>query len=189
MVVDIVLGLPRGGVIVAAQVAHELQRPLDVFIVRKLGHPLQREFAVGALAEPDVVVLDDNSLREQTHLRARFDEIVAEETQRLREYRAKFHSQTAPELNDRAVLIVDDGLATGATAEAAVRGARQRGANRIVMAAPIASEEAVARLRRVADDVCVLLTDPKFEAVGQFYKSFEQTTDEEVIALLRAANS
>jgi predicted phosphoribosyltransferase len=186
VVVDIVLGLPRGGVVVAAQVANELQRPLDVFLVRKIGHPLQREFAVGALAEPDIVVFDEDSLQRQEHLWKQFDGIVAEEKQRLREYRARFQSSSPPDLKDRAVLIVDDGLATGATAEAAVRGARQRSASKVIMSAPVASLEAMNRLRRVADEVRVLLIDPGFEAVGQYYQNFEQTTDEEVMTLLRA---
>jgi predicted phosphoribosyltransferase len=88
--VDLVLGLPRGVVIVAAGVARELQRPLDVLIVRKIGHPLQREFAVGALAEPDVVILDEQSLGRNTLVRSQLDGVIAEETERLKDYRAKF---------------------------------------------------------------------------------------------------
>jgi putative phosphoribosyl transferase len=187
--VDLVLGLPRGGVVVAAQVAAELQCPLDVFIVRKIGHPLQREFAVGAIAEPDIVSIDEASFRDQLHLRAQLEAIIGEETQRLREYRARFHSAAPPDLFRRAVLIVDDGLATGATAEAAVRGIRHRGARKVVMAAPVGSVEATARLKRVADEVCILSIDPEFEAVGQFYDRFDQTTDDEVMALLNGIHS
>ena len=185
--VDIVLGLPRGGVVVAAEVARELERPLDVFLVRKIGHPLQREFAIGALAEPDVVLFDESSLGGSGNLHEQVEAIVEEEKRRLQEYRARFHSNPAPELVDKHVLIVDDGLATGATAEAAVRGARHRGASRVIIAVPVASEESVARLRESADEVRVLVVDPRFEAVGQFYQDFEQTTDEQVIALLQAA--
>ena len=181
---DMVLGLPRGGVVVAAGVARALQRPLDVLIVRKIGHPWQREFAVGALAEPDVVIFDESSKWKNPLARAELDEVVAEEKERLREYRSQFHRAGAPVLEGKAVLLVDDGLATGATAEAAVLSARQQKARRVIIAAPVASTHAVERLRRVADEVAVLLEDAAFEAVGQYYGEFSQTTDEEVVALL-----
>lgn len=184
---DEVLGLPRGGVVVAAGVAQALQRPLDVLIVRKIGHPWQREFAVGALAEPDVVIFDESFKWKSPVARAELDAVVAEEKERLREYRSQFHRSVAPALEGKMVLLVDDGLATGATAEAAVVSARQQKARRVIMAAPVASTHAVKRLRRMADDVLVLFEDPDFEAVGQYYAKFSQTTDAEVMALLRAA--
>jgi predicted phosphoribosyltransferase len=184
---DEVLGLPRGGVVVAAGVARALQRPLDVLIVRKIGHPWQREFAVGALAEPDVVIFDESFKWKNPLARAELDDVIAEENERLREYRSQFHRSAAPVLEDKMVLLVDDGLATGATAEAAVVSARQQKARRVVIAAPVASTHAVERLRRLADDVVVLFEDPDFGAVGQYYATFSQTTDAEVMALLRAA--
>jgi len=185
--IDLVLGLPRGGVVVAAEVARRLQRPLDVLVVRKIGHPWHREFAVGALAEPDVVIFDEATLKEVPTPRGQLDKVVAEEIARLREYRSHFHSAESPSLQDRQVLLVDDGLATGATAEAAVLSAKRQGARRVTMAAPVASTSAVERLRQVADDVVALIVDPGFEAVGQYYDEFSQTSDEEVIELLRAA--
>ena len=106
---------------------------------------------------------------------------------RLREYRSHFHGSHLPALRDQRVLLVDDGLATGATAEAAVRSAKRQGACRVTVAAPVASTGAAGRLQRVADDVVTLLVDPGFEAVGQYYDEFSQTTDEEVIDLLHAA--
>jgi putative phosphoribosyl transferase len=184
---DIVLGLPRGGVIVAAEVAQELQRPLDVLIVRKIGHPLHREFAVGALAEPDVVILDEYSLGRSLGVHLQVDDVIAEESERLKEYRAKFHSAGVPELAGKVVLLVDDGLATGATTEAAVLAAKKRGAATITVAAPVASASAFERLSRVADAVKALLVDANFEAVGQYYESFDQTGDDEVLAALRAS--
>ena len=184
---DEVLGLPRGGVVVAAGVARALQRPLDVLIVRKIGHPWQREFAVGALAEPDVVIFDESFKWKNPLARAELDDVIAEEKERLREYRSQFHRSAAPVLEDKMVLLVDDGLATGATAEAAVVSARQQKARRVVIAAPVASTHAAERLRRLADDVAVLFEDPDFGAVGQYYATFSQTTDAEVMALLRAA--
>ncbi len=184
--IDLVLGLPRGGVVVAAEVARLLQRPLETLIVRKIGHPWYREFAVGALAEPDVVLLDEGSMHRNLVVRADLDEVIAEETQRLREYKTKFHRGSAPDLNGKAVLLVDDGLATGATTEAAVKAARRQKARRVVVATPVASTNAMERLQRLADDVIALLVDPGFEAVGQYYEEFTQTSDAEVVALLES---
>jgi predicted phosphoribosyltransferase len=184
--VDRVLGLPRGGVVVAAELARLLQRPLDMLIVRKIGHPLYREFAVGALAEPDVVLIDEASLERNSLVRAQLDEVIAEETQRLRQYQMRFHCEGALDLMGQTVLLADDGLATGATMEAAVLAARKQDAWRIVVAVPVASPSAVQRLERVADEVKALLMDPGFEAVGQYYEEFAQTGDDEVLALLAA---
>ena len=187
VVADIVLGLPRGGVVVAAEAARTLRLPLDVLIVRKIGHPLHREFAVGALAESDVVLLDDAALGANPILRFELDRIIAEENERLNSYKRRFHSAGAFSLANQRVLLVDDGLATGATTEAAVLSAKRQGARSIIVAAPVASTHAVGRLRRVADDVLALWTDPEFDAVGRYYVSFSQTTDEEVIELLNAS--
>jgi putative phosphoribosyl transferase len=181
---DIVLGLPRGGVVVAAEVACELKLPLDVLVVRKIGHPQHREFAVGAMAEPDVIILDEMALAEIPVARWRLESVIAEETVRLREYCSRFHRSAAPSLKSRSVLLVDDGLATGATAEAAVLSARQQKARCIIVAAPVASTSAFKKLEKAADDVMVLVVDPNFAAVGQYYENFAQTTDAEVIALL-----
>jgi putative phosphoribosyl transferase len=181
---DVVLGLPRGGVVVAAEVAQTLGLTLDVLVVRKLGHPLHREFAVGALAESDVVVFDETAIGSNPLLRAELHEVVQEEQERLRSYKAKFH-HAASELGGRSVLLVDDGLATGATMQAATTSARKQGASRVVVAVPVASPNAVARLERHADDVMALWVDPDFDAVGRYYEVFSQTTDEEVLALLR----
>jgi putative phosphoribosyl transferase len=183
--VDFVLGLPRGGVVVAAGVARCLGCPLDALIVRKIGHPWHREFAVGALAEPDVVILDEASIGKNPLIRLQLDGIIAEETERLQAYRSRFHTATAPVLEGKTVLLVDDGLATGATAEAAVLSAKRQKARRIIVAIPVASTHAVDRLAAVADDVVALVVDPDFGAVGQYYEEFEETTDEEVLALLR----
>jgi len=185
---DLVLGLPRGGVVVAAAVARILRLPLDVLIVRKIGHPRQREFAVGALAEHGVMVLDDVIIGSNAVIRVELEAIIQEEKERLKGYEARFHPGGAPALAGKAVLLVDDGLATGATTEAAALSVRKQGAHSIVVAAPVASTNAVQRLARVADEVRVLCVDPGFDAVGRYYDVFAQTTDEEVLKLLRAGN-
>ena len=183
---DIVLGLPRGGVVVAAEVAHALHLPLDTLIVRKIGHPWHREFAVGALAEYGVVVLDEPVISRSPGIREELEEVIEEEKARLLAYQSRFHPEGTPVLGGKVVLMVDDGLATGATTEAAVLAVRGQNANRVEVAAPVASTNAIERLQRVADDVHVLLADPDFDAVGRYYDHFSQTTDEEVLELLRA---
>jgi putative phosphoribosyl transferase len=181
---DLVLGLPRGGVIVAAEVARILRLPLDVLVVRKLGHPRHREFAVGALAEGGVVVLDEETVGDNALLRAELRLVIQEESRRLGACQASFHGVPSFECRGKTVLLVDDGLATGATTEAAVRSARNQFARRIIVAAPVASTHAVTRLQLAADEVVTLLIDPDFDAVGRYYDKFPQTTDEEVIGLL-----
>jgi putative phosphoribosyl transferase len=181
---DLVLGLPRGGVVVAAEVARLLERPLDVLVVRKIGHPWHREFAVGALAEPGVVIFDEASLSEIPVARSQLDKVVAEETARLQSYCRQFHPDGAPALDGKTVLLVDDGLATGATAEAAVLSAKRQCARHVIVATPVASTKAVERLARVADEVVALVTDPDFVAVGQYYRKFLATSDAEVLVLL-----
>jgi predicted phosphoribosyltransferase len=183
---DLVLGLPRGGVIVAAGVAHILGVPLGALIVRKIGHPLHREFAVGALAESGVVLFDETASRYDANLRGGLEEIVEEEKERMQAYQAKFHSHGIPQLAGKSVLLVDDGLATGASMEAAIISARKRNAASVIVAAPVASTSAVERLMRAADDVRVLWVDSGFEAVGRYYAVFSQTTDEEVLDVLNA---
>jgi len=184
---DIVLGLPRGGVVVASEVACILDVPLDVLIVRKIGHPLQREFAVGAMAEGGVVLLDERVIGSNPVIRAQLENVITEETQRLREYETRFHRLIAPALQNKQVLLVDDGLATGATTEAAVLSARKHGAASVVVAVPVASSNAVQRLQRVSDEVIALIVDPDFDAVGRYYDVFSQTSDAEVLELLKAA--
>jgi putative phosphoribosyl transferase len=187
---DLVLGLPRGGVVVAAEVARELRLPLDVLVVRKIGHPQQPEFALGALAEPDSIFLNEKSLGEFPVTQAGLDKVITAESAHLLDYRRRFHLSEMPALAGKIVLLVDDGLATGATAEAATISARKQNAKSIVIAAPVASMNAVERLGRIADDVEVLSEEPGFLAVGQYYREFAPTEDKEVIALLRdAANA
>jgi len=186
---DLVFGLPRGGVVVAAEVASLLHLPLGVIVVRKIGHPRYREFAVGALAEPETLILDQTSIATTGVASAELEAVIAEEKQRLKEYRHKFEQDRAPALADRHLLLADDGLATGASMEAAVLAARKSGVRQLTVAVPVASEPAVLRIERVADRVLACFVDPDFDAVGRYYQQFPQTTDEEVIQLLNTSRS
>ncbi|MBI2948985.1 MAG: phosphoribosyltransferase [Verrucomicrobia bacterium] len=186
---DVVLGLPRGGVLVAAEITRILKRPLGVLVVRKIGHPRFREFAVGALAEAETVVLDRQVVERTEAGREELDAVIAEETARLNDYVKKFERGKRSPLDGKAVILVDDGLATGATTEAAVRSAKKQGAKRITVAVPVASTNGLARLANLCDDTVALLIDPNFQAVGQYYGSFPQTSDEEVLRALEKAAS
>jgi putative phosphoribosyl transferase len=180
----VVLGLPRGGVPVAAQVASALSAPLDVIVVRKIGHPDHSEFAVGAVGEEGVQVLTAGSRSVPSE---RLLQVAADESAELdRRVRVLRGSRAAEALEGRTAVIVDDGIATGATAAAACQVARARGAAVVVVAAPVAAPEAVADLERIADEVVVLEKPANFMAVGAWYDNFSQTTDAEVTAILTA---
>ena len=184
----LVLALPRGGVPVAYEVAASLRAPLDVLVVRKLGVPSHPELAFGAIGEDGVRVLNDSVLRRSGLSPADAAAVQAAESgelqRRVRRYRG---DRPGLALAGRTVLIIDDGFATGATARAAALVARARGAKRVVLAAPIGSAETVAELREVADEVVCLTMPGGFSAVGQGYRDFGQTSDEQVCALLSAA--
>ncbi|MDT0265672.1 phosphoribosyltransferase family protein [Streptomyces sp. DSM 44915] len=182
----VVLGLPRGGVPVAAEVATALGAPLDVAVVRKLGLPAQPELAMGAIAEDDARVLNDEVVAGGGVDDERLAEV--ESTQRAElDRRAAAYRGERPRISvrGRTVVVVDDGIATGATARAACRSVRARGAARVVLAVPVAPADWARRIGDAADElVCPEVADD-FLAVGQFYRDFAQTTDEEVVELLR----
>ena len=185
----LVLGLPRGGVPVAFEVAAALHAPLDVLVVRKLGVPYQPELAFGAIGEGGVEVLNDVVVR---RLGLRAEAIAAVEDAQRTELQRRVDryrgGRPGLDLTARTVLIVDDGFATGATARAAVLVARARGADKVVLAAPIGAADTIAELRKVADEVVCLGVPRDFMAVGQGYDDFDQTSDEQVCALLGAAH-
>ena len=184
----LVLGLPRGGVPVAAEVAAALRLPLDVLCVRKLGMPRQPELAMGAVASGGAVVRNDDVLARVPDAEAALARVLERERAEL-ERRERVYRGDAPPLavRDRDVLVVDDGLATGATMGAAVAALRALGVRSLRVAVPVGSPEAVERLSTLADDVVCLLAPSTFGAVGSFYERFGQTTDAEVAALLAAA--
>jgi putative phosphoribosyl transferase len=184
----VVLGLPRGGVPVAAEVARALRAPLDVFVVRKLGTPGHPELAMGAIASGGVRVLNTELLRRLGVSDDEVDQVAADELVELqRRERAYRASRPAPELTGRTVVLVDDGLATGATMRAAVTAVRAAAPQRVVVAVPVGAPESCAELAAHADDVVCLHSPPSFGAVGAYYLDFTQTSDDEVRRLLAAA--
>ncbi len=182
----VVLGLPRGGVPVAAAVATALGAPLDVIVVRKLGVPYHRELAFGAIGEGGVRVINDDVVRRGGVSPGDIASVERAETAELARRAARFRGDRPRlELAGRTAIVVDDGIATGATASAACEVVRAQGAARVVLAVPVAPEDAVARLRTQVDEVVCLSTPVLFSAVGEWYRDFSQTPDEEVVALLK----
>lgn len=181
----IVLALPRGGVPVGHEVARALGAPLEVFVARKVGAPHLPEYGIGAVAEGGGGVMDGWAVRAFGLSRRDFDRLAeaerAELERRVGRYR---HGRPLPSLRGRTVVLVDDGLATGVTAEAALLALREAQPRRLVLAVPVCAPDTVARLRGVADDVVCLHAPEGFAAVGQWYERFGQTTDEEVEDLL-----
>jgi putative phosphoribosyl transferase len=186
----LVLALPRGGVPVGAEIARALGAPLDVAFVRKIGAPGQPELAVGAIADGDdpEIVLNHALVQE---LGLSEDYLAAEATQELgaiERRRSEYEAlRPALETAERDVIVVDDGVATGMTMQAALRHIRRRAPRRLIAAAPVASREALTMLRKEADEVACLSSPAGFGSVGSFYALFTQVSDEEVAALLREA--
>jgi putative phosphoribosyl transferase len=185
----IVLALPRGGVPVAHEVALALRAPLDVFLVRKLGVPGQEELAMGAIATGGVQVLNEEVLEIAQIAPEEIERVAAEERiELLRRERAYRGDRPPPDLSDRIVILVDDGLATGSSMRAAAQAVRRQGPARIIVAVPTAARETVSALRAEVDEVVCLMTPEPFYAVGVWYEDFTQTSDEEVRSLLESAS-
>jgi putative phosphoribosyl transferase len=184
----VVVALPRGGVPVAAEVAISLGAPLDIMVVRKLGCPWQPELGMGAIGEGGVRVLN-GALIAQLGITSQQVEAVtrAEQTELERRVRRYRGDRPAVALGGRTVVLVDDGLATGFTARTAITVAREQGASRVVLAVPVAPAATVGELAMVADKVVCLLQPQSFMAIGEWYRDFEQTSDQEVITLLAEA--
>ena len=186
----VVLALPRGGVPVGYEVARELGAPLDVFLVRKLGVPGHEELAMGAVATGGVRVLNDHVVSALGIPDYVIDAVaVWEERELARRERLYRGERPPPDVRGRTVILVDDGLATGATMHAAVRALREQRPARIVVAVPTASPETCERLKEEVDDVICAVTPEPFYAVGLWYENFSQTTDEEVRDLLARAST
>lgn len=186
----IVLGLPRGGVPVAAEVARALDAPLEVILVRKLGIPGQPELAMGAIGEGDVRHLDWNVAAHAGVSGSQVSEVVERETTELRSRAARLRAGRRPlDVTGRTVVIVDDGIVTGSTITAAVMVARDLGADSVIIAIPVAPEEVIPQLEQIADEVVFLETPHTMHAVGENYHDFGQVDDGEVVAILRRERS
>jgi putative phosphoribosyl transferase len=185
----LILALPRGGVPVAFEIAKALSARLDVFVVRKIGAPGRPELGIGAIAEGGEVVANEFALLRLGLTNAQFSELAEQERpeleRRIQRYRA---ARTLPALDDRDVVLVDDGFATGVTAEAALRSLARGRARRLMLAVPASAPRATRRLAGVADEIVCLVEPADFEAVGQVYEDFSPTSDEEVVRLLDCAN-
>ena len=183
-----VLGLPRGGVPVAYEIAAALELPLDVYIVRKLGVPGHRELAMGAIASGGTKVIDDELIQELGIPEAAIAAVIAEEERELAARERLFATADRIPLEGRTVILVDDGLATGSTMRAAVRAVRQQQPAKVVVAVPVGAPSTCKALEQEADEVVCLQTPEPFSAVGLWYRRFDQTPDDEVRALLAAAH-
>jgi putative phosphoribosyl transferase len=186
----VVLGLPRGGVVVAYEVAQKLGLPLDIFLVRKLGVPGYEELAMGAIASGGIRVMNDDVLRMVNISPDAIEAAVKKEGQELQR-REKAYRGNRPSLDvkDKTVILVDDGLATGATMRAAVAALRKQRPRQIIIAVPTASADTCEGFRAEVDDIICAMTPTPFHAVGEWYEDFPQNTDEEVQQLLTASRN
>ncbi|MFC8371093.1 phosphoribosyltransferase [Streptomyces sp. NPDC057238] len=181
----VVLALPRGGAAVAVEVAGALDAPLDVLVVRKIGAPFHEEFGVGAMAGDGVPLLDEEALRRLGIDEADLAPVVERERTELRRREQRYRQGRPPlDLRGRTVIVVDDGLATGSTARAALRALRAQDPGHLVLAVPVGSTEGVALMRSEADEVVCLHEPAAFMAVGQWYEEFDQLTDDDVLDAL-----
>jgi len=184
----IVLGLPRGGVPVAYEVARQLGLPLDVFVVRKLGVPGYEELAMGAIASGNVSVLNEEVVSALPEAEEILEMVIAREKVELQRRETRYRQdRPAPDLRGRVVILVDDGLATGATMRAAAAALRKQGVAKIVVAVPVGAPETCQELDSEVDEMICAFMPEFFHGVGQFYEDFSQTTDEEVRELLAKA--
>lgn len=186
----IVIGLPRGGVVVAFEVAQALNLPLDIIVPRKIGAPGNPELAIGAISEEGEGVFDESFIQaygvSQEFIQKEIEAEKLEAHRRLELYRGK----TPPlSLKEKTALLIDDGIATGSTMLAAILSAKSKGARKVVVAAPVAAAQTVERIKKEADQVIVMDAPLGFEAVGLYYENFLQTEDEEIVSLMERNNN
>jgi putative phosphoribosyl transferase len=185
----VVLGIPRGGMVVAKAIAAELHLPLGICPVRKLGAPGNPELAIGAVDDDGVVVLDRKLSRQMGSSDEQLTEAAARQREELRAWLKRFEPGAVPALDGRTVILTDDGVATGYTAQAGVETVRRRGARRVVLAVPVAPADTAKWLQSMVEEFICLATPEPFYAVGNFFEEWPQVTDDEVRALLLAGNT
>jgi len=184
----IILGLPRGGVPVAFEVATALRAPFDVFIVRKLGTPGQRELAMGAIATGDVRVINDEVVRTLNIPMTVIDDVATEEARELKRREFAYRGDySEPQVSGKTVILIDDGIATGSTMHAAIRALKSQEPRRLIVAVPTCAPTTFHELRHEVDEFVALMTPEPFYGVGQWYADFSQTSDAEVSELLARA--
>ena len=184
----VVLAIPRGGVVVGAQIAHARSCPLEVIIIRKLGAPSNPELAIGATTSKGGVVLDQELIKKLEVTKGYIRSELSRQQKEARR-REKVYLKGEPiNITDKTVILVDDGIATGATIEAAIQAVREERPARVILAVPVAPPHTVERLKNEVDELVVLSTPEHFWAIGEFYSSFPQISDEEVVSILREAS-
>ena len=181
----IVLALPRGGVPVAYEIAKSLAVSLDVFIVRKLGVPWHEELAMGAIASGGTVIFNEDIIQMLNVSKTEINQVIQSEQDELKRREQMYRGDRVfPVLTDKTIILVDDGIATGATIQAAIKGIRQHNPAKIIVAVPVAATETYETIKKLADQIICPQTPSHFYAVGAWYENFSQTTDEEVFDLL-----
>ena len=184
----LILGLPRGGVVVAAEIAKALNQPMDIMTVRKVGAPMNPELAIGAVAPNDVLVLNQHLIRNLGIEEEELQRLVQRETAELKRRLHYFRGHRPfPSFQDKIIILVDDGLATGATARAAIQASKAMGAERIVLAVPVGARSTVSELRQEVDELICLEAPEWFDAVSHWYVNFPQVNDSQVIELLESS--
>src|SRR5579872_2719416 len=181
----IVLALPRGGVPVAYEIANQLSLPLDIFIVRKLGVPGHGELAMGAIASGGAIVFNEDIIHDLSISKAMIDRVIESEKKEIKRREIKYrNSRPFPDLTNKTVILVDDGIATGATIRAAIKSLRTKNVGRMVIAVPVAAEDTCRELMSVVDEFICPMMPRYFNAVGAWYENFDQTSDDEVSILM-----
>lgn len=185
----IILGLPRGGIVVAYEVAKELQLPMDLISLRKIGAPTHKELAIGAVDEEGIGFFN-TTLIERLHVPQSYIELETKKEQNLALARSSLYRKNRDPLllSQKNVILIDDGLATGATMKAAVQSVKRRGASKTMIAVPLAPPDTLKELKQQVDEIFCLYSPSHFSAVGQFYEEFEPTSDQEVIELMKKNN-
>jgi putative phosphoribosyl transferase len=185
----VVLGIPRGGVAVGAEVAAKLSVPLDVFLLRKLGVPGFEELAFGAIASGGVCILDHDMIDALDMSEQDIEQVLSAELKELKRREVAYRSnRPLPDLREKTVIVVDDGIATGASMRTGIQALRQLQPKKVVVAVPVAPQRTCVLLKSEVDELVCVQTPPFFHAIGQFYEDFEQVSDEEVLAVLEWAD-